>query len=1007
MKQAKTLAFLAAILLLVATTAFGQGTTAQLTGSVTTEGNGLPGVTVTVSSPALQGTRTTVTGANGDYLFAALPPGSYDVRFELEGMQTITRKTELRLAETARVDTDLKVTKVAEAITVTATAPSVLETPQVSTNLDSKLVEQLPVGRRIQDRVQLAPGVTSAGTNGQTVINGAQSFDNLYLVNGVVINENVRGQPQSAVIEDAIQETTLLTGGVSAEYGRFTGGVVSTITKSGGNEFSGSFRDNLSNDKWIAKSGLPGESDHLDKLNNVYEATLGGRIITDRLWFFGAGRKENSSTSNQTVGLKIPYNTTRDQKRWEGKLTGNITSRHTIVGSYLKVDDDLANSSFGNIVDEASLRTVGNPLRLYSVNYHGTLTNNFLLEALYSQKDFSIVGGGATARDRIFGTLLRDIATGWRAWSPTFCGVCQAKERNNKDWTAKGNYFLATPKMGSHNLVAGYDEFHELRNENNYQSGSDFRFFGDFILRDGKVYIHADPTITGAGVSRSFFEWDPLLGLSQTSDFATKSVFVNDKWDFTSKWNFTFGLRYDKIDGENQARVKTADASRVSPRLGAIYDIKANGRQRVSFTYGRYVAKIDQGPADSTATGGRYATYLIQYKGPEINPINTPTDQLVPTDQALQQIFAWFAANGDADPNNPLIYQSSVPGLNVRIDKPLKSPYMDELTLGYGFQIGSNGYLRADVIHRNWSDFYVLRRDLNTGKVNDGKLDLGLIENGGSGFERKYNGLLLQGNYKLLGRLTLGGNYTYSTLKGNVEGEEFNNATVPVGLIQGTVAETPLYPEYTNFKQNRPVGYLSEDIRHKANVWLQLDAPIPFGALNIGLLQRYHTGVPYSAAASINPVGVTNPGYAQPPSQVQYYFGKRGAFRLDDIFQTDLNVTYSIPITKVSLFVKGDVLNALNRHDIENVEGTSFERAASSASGGVINRTVRTSRNTSNLLPFNPFTDTPKECPQTTALADCKALGANYQLDPNFGKPTNRDAYQLPRTYRVSVGVRF
>jgi outer membrane receptor protein involved in Fe transport len=988
--------------------ALGQATTAQLTGTVTTEGKTLQGVTVTVSSPAMQGTRTTVSGANGDYLFPALPPGRYNVRFELEGMQTITRKAELKLAETARVDSDLKVSKVAESITVTATSPSVLETPQVSTNLDAKLVEQLPVGRRIQDRVQLAPGVTSAGTNGQTVINGAQSFDNLYLVNGVVINENVRGQPQNAVIEEAIQETTLLTGGVSAEYGRFTGGVVSTITKSGGNELSGSFRDNLTNDNWIAKSGLANESNHIDKLNNAYEATFGGRIITDKLWFFGASGKENSSTSNQTVGLLIPYSTARDQKRYEGKLTGNITSRHTLVGSYLEVDDTLANSSFGNIVDEASLRSVGNPIKLYSVQYHGTLTNNFLLEALYSKKDFSIIGGGASSRDRVFGTLLRDIATGWRAWSPTFCGVCEPKERDNKDWSAKGHYFLATPHMGSHNLVAGYDEFHELRNENNYQSGSDFRFFGDFILEDGKVYVHADPNLSSSGVTRSRIQWDPLLGLSKTSDFATKSLFVNDKWDFNSNWNFTLGARYDKIDGENQAKVKTVDASRVSPRLGVIYDVKADGRNRLSFTYGRYAAKIDQGAADATATGGRYATYLFQYKGPEIN--KDPNGVLVPTDQVLQQVFAWFAANGDADPNNPLVFSAAVPGLNVRIDKPLEAPIMDEVTFGYGMPIATNGYIRADLVHRDWSDFYVLRRDLSTGKVNNGKLDLGLIENGGSGFDRKYNALLLQGNYKLLGRVTLGGNYTYATLEGNVEGEEFNNATVPVGLIQpggNEVYETPNYPEYTGFSQNRPTGYLSEDIRHKANVWLQIDAPIPFGTLNVGLLQRYHSGVPYSAAAAINPQGVTNPGYAKPPTSVQYYFSKRGAFRLDDILQTDVNVTYTIPITKVSLFVKGDVLNALNRHGVENVEGTSFERAAASASGPVIDKSVRTSLNTPNLLPFNPFTDTPKECPQGTALADCKAMGANYQLSSTFGNPTNRDAYQLPRTYRVAVGVRF
>ena len=71
------------------------------------------------------------------------------------------------------------------------------------------------------------------------------SYENLFLVNGVTVNENLRGQAHDLYIEDAIQETTIATAGVSAEYGRFSGGVVNVITKSGGNLFSGSFRDTL------------------------------------------------------------------------------------------------------------------------------------------------------------------------------------------------------------------------------------------------------------------------------------------------------------------------------------------------------------------------------------------------------------------------------------------------------------------------------------------------------------------------------------------------------------------------------------------------------------------------------------------------------------------------------------------------------------------------------------------------------------------------------------------
>ena len=179
---------MAVLVLFIVTSAYSQ-TTSQLVGTVTSDHAPLPGATITISSPALQGVRTTVTGASGDYNFGALPPGEYSVTINLQGMQTVRQNVTLRLAQTSRADADLKVSTVSEAITVTAGAASVLETPQVSTSFDASTIEHLPVGRTIQSRVLLAPGVNNDGPNNQIVINGAQSFDNLYLVNGVVVND--------------------------------------------------------------------------------------------------------------------------------------------------------------------------------------------------------------------------------------------------------------------------------------------------------------------------------------------------------------------------------------------------------------------------------------------------------------------------------------------------------------------------------------------------------------------------------------------------------------------------------------------------------------------------------------------------------------------------------------------------------------------------------------------------------------------------------------------------
>ncbi|MHB8999112.1 MAG: carboxypeptidase-like regulatory domain-containing protein, partial [Thermoanaerobaculia bacterium] len=126
-------------LLLVTAAAFGQSVTGQLGGTVTSEGAALPGATITVSSPSLQGVRTTVSNVNGQYNFQALPPGDYTVKFELEGLSTVTRTVKVPLNATARADADLRVEAVAVAITVTASAPAVLETTEIQQNFEKDL----------------------------------------------------------------------------------------------------------------------------------------------------------------------------------------------------------------------------------------------------------------------------------------------------------------------------------------------------------------------------------------------------------------------------------------------------------------------------------------------------------------------------------------------------------------------------------------------------------------------------------------------------------------------------------------------------------------------------------------------------------------------------------------------------------------------------------------------------------------------------------------------------
>src|ERR1700690_4020773 len=143
MKQFQRLVVFLA-LVLVSALAFAQGTNSNLNGTVKLENNGLPGVTVTISSPALQGTRTAVTDVNGNYNFPALPPGQYTVKFDMESMQTVTKQSLIGLGESARVDAEMRLSAVAEAITVTASAPAVLETTGGQANYQTKMDKRQP-----------------------------------------------------------------------------------------------------------------------------------------------------------------------------------------------------------------------------------------------------------------------------------------------------------------------------------------------------------------------------------------------------------------------------------------------------------------------------------------------------------------------------------------------------------------------------------------------------------------------------------------------------------------------------------------------------------------------------------------------------------------------------------------------------------------------------------------------------------------------------------------------
>ncbi|MGH9163309.1 MAG: TonB-dependent receptor, partial [Vicinamibacteraceae bacterium] len=841
---------------LLTTTAAAQTTpTGTVTGRVT-DGSGavLPGVTVTASSPALQGTRTVVTSANGDYTIPFLPPGEYELEFTLSGFQTLERHVRVQVAESIEVSVQLSMAGLAEEVTVVADQADFTMAPTVATSYRAELIDKLPVGRDIDATVLLAPGTTDTGPGSNITFSGAMSFEGLFLINGVVANETLRNQASLVFIEDAIEETKTSTAAISAEYGRFSGGVASIVTKSGGNDFSGSLRTTFDSDSWRALTPFERDLDEDPRLDTVvptYEATLGGPFVRDKLWFFGAMRLEEDEVSGTTQFSDLVYGNIVDDKRFEGKLTWAPFAGHSLKGAFTGRERDETNNSFGTVMDVASLYDSGQPERLLSVNYTGTLSSNFFVEGQYSRRLLSFVGSGARFTDIERGTIILDRSRDDARWnSPTFCAVCGLSEaqieagelneekRNNQNIIVKGTYFLSTSRLGTHNMVFGFDAFEDTRQNNNWQSGSEHRLFAnDTIFSGNELYPVIRPGTSDGDTAGAYILWTPIFETSVGSQLRTYSVFLNDSWRLSNRLSFNVGARWDRTDETDQTGNRVADDQAISPRLSASFDPRGDGQWTINAGAARYVIPVVSGIADLGSAGGRSASFQYVYQGPAINPsLDTPDP--VPAGEALHTAFDWFFANGGHE--RSLRSSPSYPGVNRRIDDTLTSPSTWEYTAGVGGRLGQRGSFRVDGIYRDYNDFYTDRVLPGvTATDPEGRLfDLNLVGTTND-LDRRYRALQTQIQYRFRDNLTAGANYTLSRSWGNVNGESASSGPEQDDLFA--------YVEYKDRRWNTPTGDLSIDQRHKLRVWATWDVPFGrAGNLTVGVLQRVSSGQPYS-----------------------------------------------------------------------------------------------------------------------------------------------------------------
>jgi hypothetical protein len=282
--------------------------TGAIEGVVTDQQTGkkLGGVTVSVTSPALQGEQTEFTDADGHYIITELPPGEYLVRFYFSDITAERPGVFVSADKTLAVSISFPTQK-AEVKTyrITEKAPTVdVGNTQIQTQVTSELVRNTPIrGRNYDGVLTLAPGASTDPVGFS--FNGATGPENNFLIDGVNTTGPSHGLLGTQLTLEFIGETEIITGGYQPEYGRATGGVVNVITRSGSNTFHGDVWFNYT--PYSAKTNIIGRSGEAlarqsqQKWAIDFGFSVGGPIVKDKIWFFAGFAPAFTSTEHDRL----------------------------------------------------------------------------------------------------------------------------------------------------------------------------------------------------------------------------------------------------------------------------------------------------------------------------------------------------------------------------------------------------------------------------------------------------------------------------------------------------------------------------------------------------------------------------------------------------------------------------------------------------------------------------------------------------------------------------------
>lgn len=593
MELRKNIGRVGILLVLVFSLAIGSSYAQRLTGKITgtvkdDEGVPLPGVAVEISSPALMGVRTQVTSEKGVYRFLNLPLGIYKVVFKLEGFQTIERENiRVSLDSTVSEDIVLKPSAVEESITVTAESPIVdVESSSTSTTYDRDQIENLPSGRFTYFAIiKQNPGFTTSYGEASSRISafGSNSEENAMYLDGIDLSNPEIGTAWLWPSADMYEEVEVTGLGAPAEYGNFTGAVVNIVSKSGGNNFSGtaayygqfqSLTDDNNPEPYNEETGEGYYSYHRHEFYD-FAFTLGGPIIKDKIWFFGMYQKYKDSVTYWQDDPDYPAPSRGDEQFF--KLSIQPGPKHKI---FLSFDREYAYG--GGAPDAWNLpETIPAETDLnYAWNIHYTwlMSNSAFFEFKYSgyssPNDYMPAFGGDINQP-----IHYDLATGVTSgglWWPWEYIVTLNKVN------ATVSYFAEDFLAGDHDFKFGVQ-----------LSRGTSEAWGGF--GGGKAYYdyYGEPYL--------MYEYNVWRYGGTVNSIAT---FFDDSWRVGERLTVNLGLRFDHhnsfipsfpiMDGWVETSEKGPKIEDLivwdsfSPRIGLAYQLTPDQKTLLKASFGRY-----------------------------------------------------------------------------------------------------------------------------------------------------------------------------------------------------------------------------------------------------------------------------------------------------------------------------------------------------------------------------------------------------------------------------------